>query len=168
VADRLEREPVTVEDGRFVDVLVAELRTHSTPRDTVALKMREHCGAVDLEVSGELENRVAFRVCSSQPFDVSGSGLDLSSPRLLERSRPPHDLRQAHGGPDRRQLRRQRSSTPTPAQTRVSPGRLAVLGAHGPGRPLRCGVPGACGTPAAAAVVVHATSPDEMHGAARS
>jgi hypothetical protein len=56
VADRLEREPVTVEDGRSVDVLVAELRTHSTPRDTVALKMREHCGAVDLEVSGELEN----------------------------------------------------------------------------------------------------------------
>jgi hypothetical protein len=56
VADRLEREPDTVEDGRFVDVLVAELRTHSTPRDTVALKMREHCGAVDLEVSGELEN----------------------------------------------------------------------------------------------------------------
>jgi hypothetical protein len=33
VADRLEREPVTVEDCRFVDVLVAELRTHSTPRE---------------------------------------------------------------------------------------------------------------------------------------
>jgi hypothetical protein len=32
--------------------------------------MIEHCGAVDVEASGKLENRVAFRVCSSQPFDV--------------------------------------------------------------------------------------------------
>jgi hypothetical protein len=44
VADRFEREPVMVEDGRLIDVLVAKLRTHSTTRDTVALEMSEHCG----------------------------------------------------------------------------------------------------------------------------
>jgi hypothetical protein len=55
VADQLEREPVTVEGGRFVDVRVAELGTHSTPRDTVAFEMSEHCGVVD--VKGSVENK---------------------------------------------------------------------------------------------------------------
>jgi hypothetical protein len=39
--------------------------------------MSEHRGAVDVEPRGELENRVTFRVCGNQPFDVSGSESDL-------------------------------------------------------------------------------------------
>ena len=60
-----------------MDVLVAELRTRSAPKDTVALEMSEHRGAVDVEASGELENRVAFSVCGNQPFDVIRSEVDL-------------------------------------------------------------------------------------------
>ena len=40
--------------------------------------MGEHRGAMDVEASGELENRAAFRVCVNQPFDGSGSEADLS------------------------------------------------------------------------------------------
>jgi hypothetical protein len=77
VADQLEREPVTIEDGRFVNVRVAELRTRSTPRDTVAFEMSEHRRAVDVEASCEPEYRVAIRVCGNEPLDVSGSEPDL-------------------------------------------------------------------------------------------
>jgi hypothetical protein len=77
VADHVEREPVAVEVCCLVDVLVAELRTHSAPRNSVALEMREHCGAVDVEATGELGYRVAFHICGNQPFDVSASEPDL-------------------------------------------------------------------------------------------
>ena len=60
-----------------MDILVAELRTRAAPRDTVALEMSEHRGALDVEASSKLENRVAIGVCGNQPFDVSGSEADL-------------------------------------------------------------------------------------------
>jgi hypothetical protein len=60
-----------------VDILVAELRTRSAPRDAVALEMSKHRGAVDVEASGKLEDRAAVGVCGDQPFDVSGSEADL-------------------------------------------------------------------------------------------
>jgi len=60
-----------------VDILVAELRTRSAPRDAVALEMSEHRGAVDVEASRKLENRAAFRVSGNEPFDVSVSEADL-------------------------------------------------------------------------------------------
>ena len=60
-----------------MDILVAELRTRSAPRDAVAFEMSKHRGAVDIEASGKLENRAAFRVCGNQPFDVSVSEADL-------------------------------------------------------------------------------------------
>ena len=58
-------------------VAVVEFRTRSAPRDTVALEMSKHRGAVDVEASGKLENRAAFRMSGNQPFDVSVSEADL-------------------------------------------------------------------------------------------
>jgi len=60
-----------------VDILVAELLTRSGQRDAVALETSKHRGAVDVETSGEPENRAAFRVSGNQPFDVSVSEADL-------------------------------------------------------------------------------------------
>lgn len=55
-----------------MDILGAELRTRSAPRETVALEMSKHRGAVDVEASGKLAGALDLEV-SSAPKCSPGS-----------------------------------------------------------------------------------------------
>jgi hypothetical protein len=80
VADGGEREPVAIETRGPCDILSAELGARLPPRDTVAIEMSEHRGAVDVEAGDKLAYGAPFIVRGNEPIHVSASepALDLS------------------------------------------------------------------------------------------